>query len=454
MIFLTTIAVGLLTILFLVFRSLYQRWIDRQTSLEIHNSLRRRVYGCIACGIELYPGDTFYLCGHCGDGLAESFSWCPRCYKSLTHKHHMYKEPVPLEVDPAPISAAGSSREALMTALTLYAPRLCLGHRPLLPGGGFSPEYTWLTYSDVSKKIATISNGLGALGFNSGECVVLWGASSVEWFLAYFTCLATGMPLIPVQSSVSASYLAHIVQLARPSLVITSRHLQVPLTQALSSQEHSVRTVVLLDDLPSPYALQQGPSQPQDLTTRIVDWIEVLALGRQHKRDIPPPVSPTDTVAFLPSSGTTGPPRLTSIPEAILRRSARAPTHPELVVMLAYDHLREALTILCQGGRIGVFSGSMDTISEDLVALRPTRFNATAAFWNDLHQSFTNELASEQIANPADSPTEIYTRLRTEWRARKVLGNRCRYITINGPKPSESVRDWIFNVLGCVVVDN
>lgn len=434
-------------------QSIRQQWAERRKSLKIHRERCRQVYGCLACGVELYPGDTFYLCGYCGDGFAESFSWCPKCYGSRTHHHRMYREIVPLEVDPISIVTAGSASEALMAALKLYGPRLCLGHRSLLPdGSGFEPEYTWLTYSDVLKTIKTLASGFQVLGLNAREFVILWGASSVQWFLAHYACLGTGIPVISVHSSISVHHLTHIIKLARPSLVVASRHLRGPLGECLAMQNHSVRIVVLFDDLSSSYALRQDLSLTKDINVNVINWNELLALGRQPNYNIPPPV-PTDIVMLLPTSGTTGPPKLTIVTDAMLRRSARTSEYGDLLVMIAFEPLRQSLDIFCLGGRIGVFSGSLDILSEDIEALRPTVFGATPTFWNGLHQNFINELAREYAVNPDDPPTDIYARVRAEWRTRKVLGNRCRIVFIGGARSSKAIRDWIFNVLGCIVVD-
>ena len=72
----------------LIFIYLYRYRIseDRQAikvsdeALRIHGMLTNRIYGCVLCGMQLFPGDTIYCCGDC----EESYSYCESCYRIVS----------------------------------------------------------------------------------------------------------------------------------------------------------------------------------------------------------------------------------------------------------------------------------------------------------------------------------------------------------------------------------
>lgn len=62
---------------------------------------------------------------------------------------------------------------------------------------------------------------------------------------------------------------------------------------------------------------------------------------------------------LLPTSGTSGLPKLTIITDSMLLGQAKPPDFAVETVMLSFEPLRQSLDLLAKGGRIGVYSGSM-----------------------------------------------------------------------------------------------
>ena len=74
---------------------------------------------------------------------------------------------------------------------------------------------------------------------------------------------------------------------------------------------------------------------------------------------------------LLPSSGSTGLPKLVVITEAMIRPAAAAqgPARQSVAqsapIVLAYEAMRQSHDVLMQGGAIGLFSGSLGRLLED-----------------------------------------------------------------------------------------
>lgn len=86
--------------------------------------------------------------------------------------------------------------------------------------------------------------------------------------------------------------------------------------------------------------------------------------------------------------------------------------------------------------------------------LRPTVFGATPVLWAGLHQAYVSALA-EAIRATSDDAERVAAEkaVQEAWKAKLLLGNRCRLAIIGGAASSPALRHWIFTVLNCVIVD-
>lgn len=86
--------------------------------------------------------------------------------------------------------------------------------------------------------------------------------------------------------------------------------------------------------------------------------------------------------------------------------------------------------------------------------LRPTVFGATPILWAGLHQSYVAALneALQSAQTKADREA-VEAAVTAQWKAKRLLGNRCRLAIIGGAGSSQALRHWIFTMLNCVIVD-
>jgi acyl-coenzyme A synthetase/AMP-(fatty) acid ligase len=194
-----------------------------------------------------------------------------------------------------------------------------------------------------------------------------------------------GIGVVLFHRATQAEALAHVLKLA-PTLtvLVLSRHLRHILIAAqkiLSDNADAVRMVrhvIFIDDHIDAHAqVTTATEGGQDLPEcwREHSWNEALELGRSFDAaSIGTPstkvVKPDSIVKLLPSSGSTGLPKLIVVTEEMLRTKVLAAARAKrplagVVVVYAYEAIRQSHDVLLSGGRIGFFSGSLERMLED-----------------------------------------------------------------------------------------
>jgi len=112
-----------------------------------------------------------------------------------------------------------------------------------------------------------------------------------------------------------------------------------------------------------------------------------------------PKVEDDDVVMLLPTSGTSGLSKLTIVTNGMFKCSVSVSKFARLVVLFSYEPIRQSLDTLSKGGRIGLYSGSLDRMSQDILVLRPTLFGATPTFWYGLYRQYQAEVDALKAGN-------------------------------------------------------
>ena len=451
--------------------------------LTFHYSAQRKILGCLACGRLRLPHEVFFACGMCDD-----WELCDVCHTagSRPHTHQLYRHVQPLAVDAAPLNSARCTAEVLAASFALYAPRPCLGWRERMADGQYAHEYSWLSYAAVGEAALTFGAGLEALltDTSNGRFVCVLGAVCVEWMLADYACALKGIPVVLCHRSTSPEQLAHILYETRATAMITSAHL-IPVLRAAAARVDGVswlRHVVCFHDdaeayalLPTDHAAWSGAPTPT-VAWKQHGWAAVTELGEAQPpqaRSRVAYVTPESVVKLLPSSGSTGMPKLVVVTDSRVMRAARAAppgrrsaSAAAPAVVYAYEVMRQSHDVLMQGGSIGFFSGSLCRMLDDCRSLRPTVFAATPTFWNGLHAQFEAELRSELACSGpchcteeaaeedgARREKEARAELLQAWLERRLLGNRIAVLVSTGAPLRHEVQRWLTRVFGRLVLN-
>lgn len=148
----------------------------------------------------------------------------------------------------------------------------CFGARVAVIDGECS-----ITYAEFAERCARLAAGLTALGVQRGDRVALLSANGHRYMEAYFGLPAAGMVLVPLNTRLAPTELAHIVEHSGARVLITDR----PVESLAGLVEH---VIMIADDYER--LIEESPPQP-------------LAVE----------LSPTDVAALFYTGGTTGLPK-------------------------------------------------------------------------------------------------------------------------------------------------
>jgi thioester reductase-like protein len=406
---------GLISFVWTVVPALVTVWFYRYVRPEraawthrwaVHQERVRRSDGCQRCGRRVWPGESIMCCPVCEVDMR----WCLACHRADRHRHDMVRESIQLEVDPSRLDAVHSVPEALLVVFDLYAPRPCLGQR-----FNGDREFTFLSYTDVGNRARALASHLLAR-HPVGSIVWLMASpmsAGPSRFIAQYGAFLAGMLVVPLHASTTAAALSAIAQRAPPRCVIAERRFALP---AFADD------VEMLDVETAGSMVQTGGA------------LDIAQFANKPDR----------FVMLLPSSGSTGVPKLTIVTDAMLSGQIVVPRlGADHCILASMSELNQTLDILCKGGRIGCAS-SLESIGDDLRILRPTVHGATPVFWSGLKARYNEMVAA--AAGDAGRALE-------QFRALKLLGNRCQIVIVGGAKCSPELKEFIWQAFEVPVVD-
>lgn len=353
--------------------------------------------------------------------------------------------------------------------------------------------YDWLSYEDVRILSSAFAAGLEEIRMSSKKFVVLCGVSSIEWYVSEYASLMAGTVVVPVHASVTAAHLADVLRKCHADTLIVSTHLLhrfKPVIMARRDEGNDDFHLITINDASEAYPAEDV-SKSSKIHIDSILWISVMNLGLRlprFRRIISSPSKGTaEPVMLLPTSGSSGAPKLTIVTSAMLMHQVHVPKQGAPLIMYSFEPLKQSLDVLSKGGSIGVYSGSLAHMLDDCQELRPTVMGATPTFWNSLRSKFQfelNELIAEQKPQTYTLPRslrrkyfifirpkerkKIEKKLVSVWQRRNILGNRCdcprniiaflstkrcRIAIVGGAATSADLKSWIFSALKCVVVD-
>ena len=248
--------------------------------------------------------------------------------------------------------------------------------------------------------------------------MVLCAPPSVEWYIAQYSCILSGFIVVPVHASTSIPSLSHIFNKSKPACVIASRHLRSQIMRARKNATSRPPLVVLIDDCADATALRpdmepegednnqrereeerekekekgkeketekekedkgKEKARDEEVEKEVEEdalkevSFEQVELERKQvidnskgknetKSGDSQGLSADDVTMLLPTSGTSGLPKLTIVTEGMMKAQGRPPDFGVDIVMLSFEPLRQSLDVLVKGGQIGMYSGSMDRL--------------------------------------------------------------------------------------------
>jgi long-chain acyl-CoA synthetase len=234
-----------------------------------------------------------------------------------------------------------------------------------------------LTWADCQRDVEALANWFLTAGFEAGDRVALLCETRPEWVIADLGMHAVGLVNVPVYPTLTAKQVAYVIRHSGARCLIVSNRRQLDKAMAIAAECPDLQQVMLIEPIPV-----------LEPTIPVMPWREALRTGRQQEATLAPQrlvrmadVAPEDLASIIYTSGTTGAPKGVMLSqanfvanlEAILARCPLTP-HDTSLSFLPLSHVLERITtyaLMAVGATIG-YAGSLDALTFDLAAIRPT----------------------------------------------------------------------------------
>ena len=248
-------------------------------------------------------------------------------------------------------------------------------HDALVNGSGVAQRrptpdgWTDLSYPELYARVRSLAHGLIALGVQPGDRVAILSRTRAEWTQADLAILFAGATLVPIYETNSADEVSYVLEHSRARVVFCEDAGQVAKLGA-GDGAGAVEHVIVMDG-----------SSPDAVT--FDDLLASGAAGDDAQLDARrAAIAPDDLATLVYTSGTTGPPKGCRLSQrALALNAAMVIEHLPLAagnVFFTFLPLAHVLTRMVQlvalrvGGTLAYWSGSMETILDDLNTIRPT----------------------------------------------------------------------------------
>ena len=265
-------------------------------------------------------------------------------------------------------------------------------------------EWCGQTWAEAAAEVESIALGLVAAGVKKGDRVALYTANRVEWCLLDWANICIGALTVPLYASSTPAQIHHIVEHSEAVALVVESRASLDRLRASAPAMTAVRTTVLLDT-PSASDAPDSDTEP-DLVS--LDRLKEMGrdYGREHPgsfRELAAALEPEDDLTIIYTSGTTGEPKgvLTTHGHylfTIASSLAAMPVSEDDVTLqflpLAHSFGRLEHFVTVARGYVCVFARSIETLSADLQAIRPTLLFSVPRVYENAYRRIRNRVES------------------------------------------------------------
>ena len=227
-----------------------------------------------------------------------------------------------------------------------------------------------ISYDEALTTVMKAASALAQRGIRRGDRVAILAENRPEWAMADYACLCSGIIVVPIYPTLTASQVAYILGDSGAELVFTSDAEQAEKLKAAGREAGQSLTIVTFDDTSVvdtvPWSLLlEGAEAPDP------DDFRAGALEAE----------PHDVATVLYTSGTTGQPKGVMLTHNNVASNVRASqmilpigAEDNTISFLPLSHILQRMVdylFFWTGCTIG-YPRSLDTLIVDLKALRPT----------------------------------------------------------------------------------
>uniref|UniRef100_A0A8C1N4G1 long-chain-fatty-acid--CoA ligase n=1 Tax=Cyprinus carpio TaxID=7962 RepID=A0A8C1N4G1_CYPCA len=441
---------------------------------------------------------------------SQTFSECSRRVKARSvsgHPSGPYRDIGALRVLATCLQPGVNTLDLVFESSVCRFPHFdCLGTRDLLSeedetsedGRVFKKvilgEYRWMSYDQVYKEVRAFGSGLVALGQKPLKNIAIFCETRAEWIIAAQACFMYNFPLVTLYSTLGGPAIAHGLNEAEVSHIITSKELLETKLKSILLEVPRLQHIIIVDD-----KLKSGSEYPQGISVHSMAAVTRLGAHPENGTSVRPPCA-ADVAVIMYTSGSTGVPKGVMISHSniiagITGMAERIPSLGEDDTYIGYLPLAHVLELsaemvcLAHGCRIGYSSpqtltnqstkikkgskGDISVLRPTLMAAVPVRLNLSLsvslwAFGEIMDRIYKNLMLKveemsvfqrtlfllaynykmEQLAMGYSTP--LCDKLVFQ-KVRALLGGRLR-VLLSGGAPLSAVTQRFMNICFCCPV--
>ncbi|KAI9281094.1 hypothetical protein BY458DRAFT_450589 [Sporodiniella umbellata] len=291
--------------------------------------------------------------------------------------------------------------------LKISKDRPCLGIRSVKNAEtGERGPFVWQTYRQISHRLTNFGSGL--LNYLNHEMGVtetrqipvgIWSINRPEWTIADLALAAYSLYSVALYDTLGPDTVEYVINHSELETVICSGDHIADLLK-IKHKLPGLKTIISMDSIEE--VARPGVASKSDIIKawaaekgiRLLDFDTVELMGKKNRRSYNPPTS-DDLACIMYTSGTTGMPKgavlshgnfVSAVCGSMTQLGGTADDVAISYLPLAHifgrvtDHLA-----LILGGRLGFFSGDMNTLMDDVQLLKPTIFTSVPRLFNKVY---------------------------------------------------------------------
>ena len=250
------------------------------------------------------------------------------------------------------------------------------------------------TWAEAAAEVEGMALGLVAAGVGKGDRVALYAPNRVEWCLLDWANVCIGALTVPLYASSTPAQVSYVVEHSGASVLVVDSRANLEKLHASGAVPAAVKATVLLDPEDEP--------PDSDGERRVFSLERLQEMGRDYGRERPGvfrglagALAPEDDLTIIYTSGTTGEPKgvLTTHGHylfTIASSLAAMPVSEDDVALqflpLAHSFGRLEHFVVVARGYVCAFARSVETLSADLQAVRPTLLFSVPRVYENAHR--------------------------------------------------------------------
>jgi len=344
----------------------------------------------------------------------------------------------------------------------------CLGSREVQPGGRRG-QFIWKDYIVVQELRDAVRRGLVNLGLEPGDRVGIFSKNREEWVIVEQACYAQSFVIVSFYDTLGPDAVKFIAQHCQAKVVICANE-NLDALMSIVTECPDIKFVVHFDPLNvSEDKLREYRKSTLYYYQDIIESGRKPELVKNSKYDpVPPKANDLSTIMY--TSGTTGDPKgvLLSHANVVSMMNSCNIRVEDLVspgdCYLSYlplAHILERMVTsmaIYKGVAIGMFSGNVKLLKNDLEILRPTLFCGVPRVFERIFDQINERVAggtplrkylfkrailSSKRANELDLEPPLFWSAMVLNRLKAVLGGRVRLMLSGGAPLAPHIHEFL-----------